>query len=103
MMGRIERDYNMDKLVHVSCTSYLLNLMFDDVSIPVSHGCLSSLFILCCSYPLAFIAAKLALGVQLPDIKNSTTQQTTACFEPSLDYIVTKVKFMLTVHYPTVN
>lgn len=42
-------------------------------------------------YPLAFIAAKLALGVQLPDIKNSTTQQTTACFEPSLDYIVTKV------------
>ena len=44
-----------------------------------------------CRYPLAFIAAKLALGVQLPDIKNSTTQQTTACFEPSLDYIVTKV------------
>lgn len=42
-------------------------------------------------YPLAFIAAKLALGIQLPDIKNSTTQQTTACFEPSLDYIVTKI------------
>lgn len=42
-------------------------------------------------YPLAFIAAKLSLGIQLPDIKNSTTQQTTACFEPSLDYIVTKV------------
>ncbi|KAK2561590.1 Carbamoyl-phosphate synthase [ammonia] [Acropora cervicornis] len=42
-------------------------------------------------YPLAFIAAKLSLGIQLPDIKNSTTQQTTACFEPSLDYIVTKI------------
>lgn len=42
-------------------------------------------------YPLAFIAAKLALGIQLPDIKNSTTEQTTACFEPSLDYIVTKI------------
>ena len=46
-------------------------------------------------YPLAFIAAKLALGIQLPDIKNSTTEQTTACFEPSLDYIVTKVQFSL--------
>eukprot|EP00057_Strongylocentrotus_purpuratus_P025741 XP_011680215.1 PREDICTED: carbamoyl-phosphate synthase [ammonia], mitochondrial [Strongylocentrotus purpuratus] len=42
-------------------------------------------------YPLAFIAAKLALGISLPDIKNSTTQATTACFEPSLDYIVTKI------------
>lgn len=55
---------------------------------------LRSLLLLYCRYPLAFIAAKLALGIQLPDIKNSTTQQTTACFEPSLDYIVTKVKFM---------
>ncbi|XP_072180802.1 carbamoyl-phosphate synthase [ammonia], mitochondrial-like [Diadema setosum] len=42
-------------------------------------------------YPLAFIAAKLALGVSLPDIKNATTQSTTACFEPSMDYIVTKI------------
>ena len=48
-------------------------------------------FMIFCRYPLAFIAAKLALGIQLPNIKNSTTQQTTACFEPSLDYIVTKV------------
>lgn len=42
-------------------------------------------------YPLAFIAAKLALGIPLTDIRNSTTEQTSACFEPSLDYIVTKV------------
>lgn len=42
-------------------------------------------------YPLAFIAAKLALGIPLPSIENSTTQATTACFEPSLDYIVTKI------------
>eukprot|EP00058_Branchiostoma_floridae_P013144 XP_002598632.1 hypothetical protein BRAFLDRAFT_67029 [Branchiostoma floridae] len=42
-------------------------------------------------YPLAFIAAKLAVGRQLPEIKNATTQSTTACFEPSLDYIVTKI------------
>ncbi|XP_071822470.1 carbamoyl-phosphate synthase [ammonia], mitochondrial-like [Apostichopus japonicus] len=42
-------------------------------------------------YPLAFIAAKLALGINLPDIRNATTKSTTACFEPSLDYIVTKI------------
>ncbi|XP_072032116.1 carbamoyl-phosphate synthase [ammonia], mitochondrial-like isoform X3 [Amphiura filiformis] len=42
-------------------------------------------------YPLAFIAAKLGLGILLPDIRNATTKSTTACFEPSLDYIVTKI------------
>lgn len=42
-------------------------------------------------YPLAYIAAKLALGVPLPDIKNSVTGVTTACFEPSLDYCVVKI------------
>ncbi|ELU17498.1 hypothetical protein CAPTEDRAFT_183040 [Capitella teleta] len=41
-------------------------------------------------YPLAFIAAKLSLGVALPSIPNATTMSTTACFEPSLDYIITK-------------
>ena len=39
----------------------------------------------------AVVAAKLALGHELPDLKNSVTQSTTACFEPALDYIVTKV------------
>jgi carbamoyl-phosphate synthase (ammonia) len=43
------------------------------------------------SYPLAFIAAKLSLGMKLTDIKNQVTKSTSACFEPSLDYIVTKV------------
>lgn len=37
------------------------------------------------------MAAKLALGIPLPDIKNAVSGKTTACFEPSLDYIVTKV------------
>lgn len=43
------------------------------------------------SYPLAFVAAKLALGIPLPEIKNAVSEKTTACFEPSLDYIVTKI------------
>ncbi|ETE64371.1 Carbamoyl-phosphate synthase [ammonia], mitochondrial, partial [Ophiophagus hannah] len=42
-------------------------------------------------YPLAFIAAKIALGIPLPEIENVVTGKTTACFEPSLDYIVTKI------------
>lgn len=41
-------------------------------------------------YPLAFVAAKLALGKSLIDIKNSVTRSTTACFEPALDYVVLK-------------
>jgi len=42
-------------------------------------------------YPLAFVAAKLALGHSLVDLKNSITQTTMACFEPALDYIVVKI------------
>lgn len=42
-------------------------------------------------YPLAFVAAKIALGASLPELKNSVTRTTTANFEPSLDYIVTKI------------
>ena len=42
-------------------------------------------------YPLAFVAAKLGLGIPLNEIKNSVTQVTCACFEPSLDYVVVKI------------
>lgn len=42
-------------------------------------------------YPLAFVAAKLALGYSLPEIENSITKATQACFEPALDYIVVKI------------
>ncbi|XP_067032291.1 multifunctional protein CAD-like [Acropora muricata] len=42
-------------------------------------------------YPLAYVAAKLALGKSLPDLRNSVTNSTTACFEPSLDYVVVKI------------
>ncbi|MBI2196036.1 carbamoyl-phosphate synthase (glutamine-hydrolyzing) large subunit [Candidatus Daviesbacteria bacterium] len=42
-------------------------------------------------YPLAYIAAKLALGYNLPELKNSVTLSTSAFFEPALDYIVVKI------------
>ncbi len=42
-------------------------------------------------YPLAFVAAKLGLGMGLFDLKNSVTKTTPAFFEPALDYIVVKI------------
>lgn len=41
-------------------------------------------------YPLAFIAAKLALGYRLDEVLNQVTRRTVAAFEPALDYIVVK-------------
>ncbi len=42
-------------------------------------------------YPLAYVAAKLALEKNLTEIKNKVTQVTQSCFEPALDYIVVKI------------
>ncbi|MBU2524266.1 carbamoyl-phosphate synthase (glutamine-hydrolyzing) large subunit, partial [Patescibacteria group bacterium] len=42
-------------------------------------------------YPLAHVAAKLALGYTLPELKNAITKTTTACFEPALDYVALKI------------
>ncbi|MCM1293716.1 MAG: carbamoyl-phosphate synthase (glutamine-hydrolyzing) large subunit [Bacteroides sp.] len=42
-------------------------------------------------YPLAFVAAKLALGYGLFDLNNSVTKTTSAFFEPALDYVVCKI------------
>ncbi|RMG63633.1 MAG: carbamoyl-phosphate synthase (glutamine-hydrolyzing) large subunit [Calditrichaeota bacterium] len=42
-------------------------------------------------YPLAFVAAKLALGYGLPELTNAVTGTTRAFFEPALDYVVVKL------------
>jgi carbamoyl-phosphate synthase large subunit len=42
-------------------------------------------------YPLAYMAAKISLGYSLPELINRITKATTACFEPSLDYVVLKM------------
>ncbi|MBE6046931.1 MAG: carbamoyl-phosphate synthase (glutamine-hydrolyzing) large subunit, partial [Clostridium sp.] len=42
-------------------------------------------------YPIAKLAAKIALGYRLDEIKNAVTQKTYACFEPALDYVVCKI------------
>jgi carbamoyl-phosphate synthase large subunit len=42
-------------------------------------------------FPIAKIAAKLAVGYRLHELKNDITRETLACFEPSIDYVVTKI------------
>ncbi len=42
-------------------------------------------------FPIAKIAAKLAVGYRLDEIKNDITKLTPACFEPTLDYVVVKI------------
>ena len=42
-------------------------------------------------YPIAYIAAKIALGYSLSELTNEVTGITSACFEPALDYIVVKM------------
>ena len=42
-------------------------------------------------FPIAKIAAKLAVGYRLDEIKNDITRLTPACFEPTIDYVVTKI------------
>ena len=42
-------------------------------------------------YPIAKVAAKIALGYRLDEIKNAVTKKTYACFEPTIDYVVCKI------------
>lgn len=42
-------------------------------------------------FPIAKFAAKLAVGYTLPELTNDITKKTPACFEPSIDYVVTKI------------
>ncbi|MDI6709396.1 MAG: carbamoyl-phosphate synthase large subunit [Bacillota bacterium] len=41
-------------------------------------------------YPIAKVAAKIAAGLRLDEIKNAVTRKTYACFEPAIDYVVVK-------------
>ena len=45
-------------------------------------------------YPIAKVAAKIATGMTLDEITNAVTGETKACFEPTLDYVVTKLSLI---------
>jgi len=51
-------------------------------------------------FPIAKIAAKLAVGYTLDELRNDITRVTPACFEPSIDYVVTKVPRFTFEKYP---
>src|SRR5690606_21953446 len=42
-------------------------------------------------YPIAKVASKLAIGYTLDELPNDVTGTTSACFEPAIDYVVTKI------------
>ena len=54
-------------------------------------------------FPIARIAAKLAIGYTLDELRNDITRETPACFEPALDYVVTKVPRFAFEKFPGSN
>lgn len=54
-------------------------------------------------FPIARIAAKLAIGYRLDEIMNAITRKTPACFEPALDYVVVKVPRWTFEKFPMVD
>ena len=82
------------KIVGECNIQYALNPKNDDYRIIEVNARLSrssALASKATGYPLAYIAAKLALGKTLPQLRNSITKKTSAFFEPALDYVVVKV------------
>ncbi len=51
-------------------------------------------------FPIAKIAAKLAVGYRLWELPNDITRKTMACFEPTIDYVVTKIPALLSKSSP---
>ncbi|MEN6558768.1 MAG: carbamoyl-phosphate synthase large subunit, partial [Thermoguttaceae bacterium] len=54
-------------------------------------------------FPIAKIAAKLAIGYRLHELPNDITRETKACFEPTIDYVVTKVPRFAFEKFPEAN
>jgi carbamoyl-phosphate synthase large subunit len=54
-------------------------------------------------FPIAKIAAKLAVGYRLDEIRNDITRQTPACFEPTIDYVVAKIPKWAFEKFPGVS
>src|ERR671939_463154 len=54
-------------------------------------------------FPIAKIAARLAVGYTLDEIDNDITRETMACFEPTIDYVVTKIPRWTFENFPEAN
>jgi carbamoyl-phosphate synthase large subunit len=82
---RIEGGCNVQFAVHKATGDYRVI----EVNPRVSRS--SALASKATGYPIARVAAKIALGMSLDEIPNAVTGKTVAAFEPSLDYVVTKI------------
>ncbi|MCO5249261.1 MAG: carbamoyl-phosphate synthase large subunit [Chitinophagales bacterium] len=74
--------------VQLALDPYSFNYYIIEVNPRVSRS--SALASKATGYPIAKIAAKIAVGFTLDEIMNPVTQKTYACFEPTLDYVIVK-------------
>ena len=81
----IEGGCNVQFALHPSCMEYVVI----EVNPRLSRS--SALASKATGYPIAKVAAKIALGYTLTELKNAVTGKTSACFEPALDYVVVKI------------
>ncbi|RXT15031.1 carbamoyl-phosphate synthase large subunit [Ammoniphilus sp. CFH 90114] len=75
--------------VQLALDPYSFNYYIIEVNPRVSRS--SALASKATGYPIAKMAAKIAVGYTLDELENPVTKRTSACFEPSLDYVVTKI------------
>ncbi|WP_139905424.1 carbamoyl-phosphate synthase large subunit [Clostridium thermarum] len=75
--------------VQFALDPYSSNYIVIEVNPRVSRS--SALASKATGYPIAKIAAKIAIGYRLDELKNSVTGVSSACFEPTLDYVVVKI------------
>ncbi|MFZ5649892.1 MAG: carbamoyl-phosphate synthase large subunit [Bacillota bacterium] len=75
--------------VQFALDPYSFNYYVIEVNPRVSRS--SALASKATGYPIAKMAAKIAMGLNLDEIVNPVTGKTTACFEPTLDYVVVKI------------
>ncbi|KAJ2133543.1 Carbamoyl-phosphate synthase [Coemansia sp. RSA 921] len=94
VVGGVRLGFGLAPPTHGGADNYALNPHSREYSIIEVNARLSrssALASKATGYPLAFVAAKLGLDIALNEIRNSVTRETTACFEPSLDYVVVKI------------
>ena len=75
--------------VQLSLDPHSFNYYIIEVNPRVSRS--SALASKATGYPIARVAAKIAVGLHLDEIENAVTRKTLACFEPALDYCVVKI------------
>ncbi len=91
IVGECNIQYAMRQQTHRGERSRTTQLEYRVIEVNARLSRSSALASKATGYPLAYVAAKLALGARLHELKNSVTKKTSAFFEPALDYIAVKI------------